>query len=82
MRAQWKKSELRSFLIPTPLAESPESDQNCILWGLSEHTCLSESCIEGHPVKVLKIISMEPSNVEEDTTTLNTKNSEAEFTTC
>ena len=82
MRAQWKKSEFRSFLIPTPSARSPESDQNCILEGLSEHTCLSKSPTEGCPVKVLKIVSMEPSDVKEDNTTLNTKNSEAEFTTC
>ena len=82
MRAQWKKSKFRSFLIPTPSAESPESDQNCILEGLSEHTCLSKSPTEGRPVKVLKIISLEPSDVKEDNTTLNTKNSEAEFTTC
>ena len=82
MRAQWNKSDLRSFLIPTPSAENPESDQNRIPEGLSEHTCLSKMSTEGHQVKVLKIISVEPSNVEGRDNHSNMRKNEAEFTTC
>lgn len=70
MRAQWNKSELRSFLYWHPPAENSERDQTCVPEGLSEHICLSKRPSKCHQVRVLKIILWSLQMLEEETTTL------------
>lgn len=80
-------TEVSSILIPTPAAENPESGQNCIPAECSEHTGFSKGPTEGREARVeiyqiIKIFSVEPSDVEGRAHLSIMWNNEAEFSTC